>query len=260
MKERAIDSPTAIAPPGGHPHAGGPHIEIARRPKRVAILQSNYIPWKGYFDVINMVDEFILFDDMQYTRRDWRNRNKIKTKDGLQWLTIPVEVKGKYHQRIRDTVVSDTNWNVTHWRTIAHSYVRAPGFAEFREPLEELYRTTRERFLSLINYRFLTVLCALLSIPTRITWSSDYLITSGKTDRLVDLCKQAGAGEYLTGPAAGAYLDESLFAREGIRLIYMDYSKYLEYPQLYPPFEHGVSIVDLLLNVGREARRYLKSA
>jgi hypothetical protein len=244
--------------PARQPAPAGP--PPAPRPRRVAIVQSNYIPWKGYFDLIGLVDEFILFDDMQYTRRDWRNRNRIKTRAGLHWLTIPVEVKGKYHQRIRETVISEPGWNLAHWRTIVHNYARAPGFAEFRGPLEELYRNATEDHLSAINHHFLTGLCGMLGIATRITWSSDYRVGPGKTERLIDLCRQAGADEYLSGPSARGYLDEDLFACAGIRLRYMDYSGYAEYPQLHPPFEHGVSVLDLVLNVGRDARRYLKSA
>src|SRR5687767_6951143 len=96
--------------------------------KKIAILQSTYIPWKGYFDLINQVDEFVLYDDMQYTRRDWRNRNKIKTKKGPEWLTIPVEVKGKYFQKISETVISDETWPEKHWQTILHTYGRSPFF------------------------------------------------------------------------------------------------------------------------------------
>src|SRR5262245_47310638 len=107
--------------------------------KRVAIVQSNYIPWKGYFDLINSVDEFVLFDDVQYTRRDWRNRNKIKTPQGLLWLTIPVEVKGKFQQKIHDTRVSDLRWQTKHWQSIAQAYGKARYFAEYRECFENLY-------------------------------------------------------------------------------------------------------------------------
>src|SRR5438046_4323553 len=94
--------------------------------RKAAIVQSNYIPWKGYFDLIRRVDEFILYDDVQYTRRDWRNRNLIKTPQGLRWLTIPVEVKGKYYQSIRDTKIADPVWAASHWQTIVHNYGRAP--------------------------------------------------------------------------------------------------------------------------------------
>src|SRR5687767_6291071 len=130
--------------------------------KTVAIVQSNYIPWKGYFDLIDRADEFILLDDVQYTRRDWRNRNRIKTPRGLEWLTIPVEVKGKYHQSIKETVVSDPDWPRRHWSTISQHYARAPFFPLYRERLEELYLTTTERFLSDVNHRFLVALCDVL--------------------------------------------------------------------------------------------------
>src|SRR5574341_355883 len=107
--------------------------------KRVAIVQSNYIPWKGYFDMIASVDEFILYDDMQYTRRDWRNRNIIKTANGLLWLTIPVQVKGKYYQKVCETVISDQNWNQKHWNSITHNYARARYYREYKEVFEDLY-------------------------------------------------------------------------------------------------------------------------
>jgi hypothetical protein len=234
---------------------------LARRPgsKVAAIVQSNYIPWKGYFDLINLVDEFILLDDVQYTRRDWRNRNRIKTPTGPQWLTIPVDSKGRYFQTIRDTVVSDPDWAPRHWRSLQHNLAAAPHFKTYQPVLEELYGTLGERYLSLINYRFLTAICALLGIRTRITWSSDYAIQGRKTERLIDLCQRVGATAYLSGPAARAYIDENLFRQEGIELHYMDYTGYPEYPQLFPPFDHHVTIVDLLCNVGPEAPKYLKS-
>ena len=97
--------------------------------RRVAIVQSSYIPWKGYFDLIRAADEFILLDDVQFTKRDWRSRNRIKTKDGLHWLSIPVHTKGRYEQRILDATVSDPSWAVRHWQTIQGAYARAPHFA-----------------------------------------------------------------------------------------------------------------------------------
>jgi hypothetical protein len=227
--------------------------------KKVAILQSNYIPWKGYFDLINEVDEFILYDDMQYTRRDWRNRNQIKTAQGLCWLTIPVQVKGKYHQRIRDTQISEQGWEKKHWRSIEHHYARAPFFREYREIFEWLYLNNNSIYLSEVNHRFLRTICGLLGITTKISWSMDYTLVDGKTERLVDLCQQAGATEYISGPAARDYIDEKLFTRAGLRLSWMDYSGYAEYPQQFGSFEHKVSIIDLLFNAGPDATRYMKT-
>ena len=227
--------------------------------KTVAIVQSNYIPWKGYFDLINSVDEFILFDDMQYTRRDWRNRNRIKTPQGVAWLTVPVEVKGRYHQAINETVVSDPRWRDTHWRTLEHNYARARCFQEYRAAIEELYRGSEETYLSRINHSFLTRIAELLGISTTLTWSSDYGVVEGKTERLVDLCQKAGATDYVSGPSAREYIDPAVFDAANIRLHYMDYSGYREYDQLYPPFEHGVSILDMLFNLGPDAPSYMKS-
>lgn len=227
--------------------------------RKLAIVQSNYIPWKGYFDLINTVDHFILYDDMQYTRRDWRNRNKIKTPRGPMWLTIPVEVKGKYHQKICDTIVADPGWRHKHWQTIVHNYKRAPYFASYRELFAELYLGCETNRLSQVNYRFLKGICDLLGVQTRFSWSMEYDLRGDKTERLIDLCRRTGADEYLSGPAAGAYLDAARFAREGLRLSYMDYTGYPEYRQLYPPFAHAVSIVDLIFNQGPSSTRYLKS-
>jgi len=228
--------------------------------KRVAIVQSNYIPWKGYFDMINMVDEFVLYDDVQYTRRDWRNRNKIKTPRGVQWLTIPVNVKGRYHQKISETETADPEWRRRHWACISQSYAKAEFFAAFRELLEPLYvRETGERRLSLINHGFITAINRALGVTTVISWSSDYELEGDKTERLASVCRQAGATEYVSGPAARDYMDESVFSRAGIKLTWMDYSGYPEYRQLHPPFEHAVSVLDLIFNEGPNATRFMKS-
>ena len=127
--------------------------------KRVAILQSNYIPWKGYFDLIAAVDEFILYDDMQYTRRDWRNRNQIKTPQGLQWLTVPVRVKGKFLQKINETEIEGQDWAATHWKTLAQNYRRAPHFAEVARWLEPLYLERPPLLLSELNRKCLGAGC-----------------------------------------------------------------------------------------------------
>jgi hypothetical protein len=227
--------------------------------KKVAIVQSNYIPWKGYFDLVHMVDEFILFDDMQYTRRDWRNRNKIKTANGLSWLTIPVEVKGKYYQKINETVVNDPTWKQAHWQSIQHNYQKAKYFREYGGMLKDVYLNMNKILLSQINYQFIKAVCDILEIDTKISWSMDYHIVDGKTERLISLCQQAGASEYISGPAARGYIDEQMFEAAGIKLTYMDYSGYAEYTQLYPPFEHGVSIIDLILNEGPDAPKYMQS-
>ena len=226
--------------------------------KRAAVVQSSYIPWKGYFDLIASVDEFILYDDVQYTRRDWRNRNRIKTRHGLRWLTIPVHTKGRYHDAIDRIEVSDPDWPDRHWETIRQAYSGAPCFDVFRDELEDLYRKTRESLLTRVNERFVRAICRLLGISTPISRSDGHAASAGRTGRLVALCQRAGATHYVSGPSAKGYLEEGLFAEAGIEVSYVDYEGYREYPQLYPPFEHHVSIVDLLLNTGHEAPSFMK--
>jgi hypothetical protein len=230
--------------------------------KRVAILQSSYIPWKGYFDLIAGVDEFIVYDDVQYTKNDWRNRNRIKTQTGTAWLTIPVLFKGRFGQRISAAEIGDPRWAARHWKSLQTCYARADSFPALEPAIRDLYeRAAGEQFLSSVNQLFLCTLCNLLRVATRITRSSDYELSGGRTERLVHLCEQAGAAEYLTGPSARAYLEEEQFATRGIAVRWMSYAGYPEYRQLHaPPFVHEVSILDLLFNVGaEEAGRYMLS-
>ena len=228
--------------------------------KKVAILQSNYIPWKGYFDIIASVDEFILYDDMQYTRRDWRNRNRIMTPVGPQWLTIPVLVKGKYYQKICETKVVDHHWADAHWKALYMNYARAKCFRDFEDRIRGVYEACRgEEYLSKINARFLRELCDILNIKTTIPRSSDYHLAGGKTERLVGLVQEAGGDCYLSGPAAKDYIDVKCFQQAGIELEWMDYSGYPEYTQLSATFEHGVTILDLIFNEGFDAPQFLKA-
>ncbi len=228
--------------------------------KKVAVLQSNYIPWKGYFDLIASVDEFILFDDMQYTRRDWRNRNQIKTPQGLQWLTVPVLVKGKYTQTIRETRVDGHGWAHDHWRALEQNYRRAPHFAEVAHVFQPVYlELARLDFLSEINRLLLETICGQLGIATRITDCANYTLTGEKSERLVSLTQQAGADVYVSGPSARDYLDETAFSRRGLQVEWFDYSGYAPYPQLWEGFVHNVTVLDLLFNCGPQARQHLKA-
>lgn len=226
--------------------------------KRVAILQSNYIPWKGYFDIIGSVDEFVLYDDMQYTKNDWRNRNKIKTQNGLQWLTIPVKQES-LAQKINETVITQPNWNVQHWKSLAQNYAKAPYFKAYKEQFESLYMNATQTHISEINRHFIDAINAILGIKTVIRDSREFVLADGKSERLLALCQELGATTYLSGPAASDYLDESIFKEAGIHVEWMDYSGYKEYHQLFPPFEHGVSVLDLIFNEGENAKNFIKS-
>lgn len=226
--------------------------------KKVAVLQSCYIPWKGYFDIIRSVDEFILYDDAQYTKRDWRNRNLIQTPNGLQWLTIPVNVSGRFTQRIREVTVSDPTWAEKHWKALAQNYAKARCFSDYGPFIEKLYLSRHEALLSDINYAFICGICQLLEIGTKLSWSMDYGLPGERSERLASMCAQAGASVYISGPAARAYLDESAFARRGMEVRYVSYAGYREYKQLYAPFAHGVTILDLLFNEGVGASEFMR--
>jgi hypothetical protein len=224
----------------------------------IAISQSNYIPWKGYFDLIARVDEFLLLDEVQYTRRDWRNRNQIKTANGLLWLSVPVQTKGRYKQRIDETVVADPAWPRKHWAAITQAYRTSPYFASLRERWELAYRELEEvERLSDLNRRLIELACEDLGIMTPIKWSTEYPSADGATERLLALCLAAGATEYLSGPAAKSYLDVKRFEEKGVRVRWMDYAGYPEYPQLYGQFIHNVSVLDLLFNTGSRAFEFL---
>ena len=230
--------------------------------KKVAILQSNYIPWKGYFDIINSVDEFIIYDTMQYTKNDWRNRNQIKTAVGIQWLSIPVKIGGRIsqNQTINQTQIADSGWSKKHWNAIKMNYAKSQYFKHYQTIFESLYaECSTESLLSLINYKFIIEINAILGIQTKISWDTDYGLIEGKTQRLVDLCQKVGADEYISGPAAKSYIQEDLFNQANIKLTWFDYSDYKEYTQLYPPFVHNVSAIDLIFNEGENAKMYLKS-
>jgi hypothetical protein len=226
--------------------------------KTLAIIQSCYIPWKGYFDLINAADEFVLYDDVQYTTNDWRNRNRIKTPQGTQWLTIPIA--RRLGQRIDEARVADPRWAAKHWRTLTQNYARAEWFGRYRALFEPIYEElASEPLLSRINRRLLDAVCEELGITTPLRWSSEYEAAGEGSARVLALCLEVGATRYLSGPRGRDYIDEAAFADAGVEIEYVDYDGYHEYPQLHPPFDHHVTVLDLLFNVGPEAGRYLKT-
>ncbi|MDA8777451.1 WbqC family protein [Pontimonas sp.] len=217
--------------------------------KKVAISQSNYIPWIGYFDLLGSVDTFVIYDDVQFTRRDWRNRNRIKTPQGPRWLTIPIESKGNYFSKISDMQVSDSNWAEKHWKTLEHNYAKAPRFAEVQEWLKGAYETVSSRNLSAINQHFLERILEKLGISTEILLSSSFQLPEDRNERLLTICKYVGATEYVSGPAAKSYLNEDVFDSARIRVNWFEYANYPEYQQLWGDFEPNLSIVDFIFNV-----------
>ena len=226
--------------------------------KKVAILQSNYIPWKGYFDMINMVDEFIFLDNVQYTKNDWRNRNVIKTPNGKRWLTIPC---GKDENRlICDVVLKDKSWQKRHWNMIEQNYHKSKYWKQYKTFFEDFYLKKEWNNLSDLNqFLIMNISQNILGINTIFRDSREFDLQYSKAERVLELLKKTKANYYLSGPAAKAYLNEDVFKMENIQLEWMDYSGYPEYFQLYPPFEHKVSIIDLIFNEGPNIKKFMKS-
>jgi hypothetical protein len=222
---------------------------------KIGTIQSNFLPWRGYFDFIREVDLFIIHDDVQYTKGDWRNRNKIKTPRGVQWITVPVHYR-QSSQLIEDTEIDNSRpWARDMLNRIRVSYQKAPCFEPYFSGLSDLLFEPA-RTISELNFRLIQWVCANLEIRTPLTFSRDYHPHGAKTERLIGILEQVGATTYLSGPSAKAYLEPELFERAGIRLEYKVY-EYPEYEQLYPPFEPAVSVIDLLFMVGKEAKAYL---
>lgn len=222
---------------------------------KAAIIQSNYMPWKGYFDIIHEVDVFVFLEDVQYTKFDWRNRNKIKTFFGTRWITVPVI--GGIHQKIFEVRINNAiNWAEKQKRQIEASYSRAPYFESYSN---DLLKILAKKFdtLSELNIYLIKTTAKLLDLETRFLISTDIPSFGQKEFKLIDLCKKIGADSYLSGPAAKGYITEDNFSKSNIALHYHDYSGYPEYPQLWGDFIHNVSIIDVLFNCGEQSSYYI---
>lgn len=224
--------------------------------KKLVVLQSNYIPWKGYFDLIHDADEFIFYDDLQFTKNDWRNRNKIKTAQGTRWISIPVGTSA--NRLICDVVLEDPQWQRSHWDSLLQQYKKTPYFKLYRSLFEEIYLNKQWTNLSELNqYLIKKISRDVLQIKTQFKDSREFKLAGQKLERLLDLITQSKATQYISGPAAKEYIEPQKFEAIGVELVWKDYSNYPEYPQEHPPFEHGVSILDLIFNVGPDAPWYI---
>ena len=223
---------------------------------RVAIIQPNYLPWKGYFDIIHRVDTFVLFDDVQYTTRDWRNRNRIKLPNGqLKWLSVPV--LGGRDQLIREARIDlEQDWAESHVGLIRHAYKEAPHFDRYSGELEATLRAGYELLVDL-DEALVRLVCGWVGIETRMVGSTPLEAEGTKDDRLLDLLRKLDATEYVSGPAARAYIDPGKFEASGIALVFYEYPEYPAYDQPGGPFEHGVSAIDLVFRTGPSAPRYI---
>ena len=226
---------------------------------KIAILQPNYIPWKGYFDLIAYVDHFVILDDVQFTKRDWRNRNLIKTSQGTQWITVPVISKGKYDQKINEVLIDGNSWRQEHLNSFKANYSRAKYFEQIYQLLEPIYLNESIAFLSNFNLLLIETICVFLNIETKISLSSDLDLTKiNKNESLIEICNYFEARTYVSGPAARNYLDITQFKAIGLDVEWFDYDGYNIYEQLWGEFEHKVSILDLLFNCGANSSSFLR--
>ncbi len=224
---------------------------------RVAAIQSSFIPWRGYFDFIANVDLFVFLDDVQYTVRDWRSRNKIKTQRGVEWLTVPV-IHDHRSQLVTETrICHDVSWEKKHRGAWSANYRAAQYFGEVMQLLGNLEKT-QDSTISELNIRLTRKICDYLEIKTPMILSSDLSLRGIKTERLIDLLKKLNATTYLSGPSADAYLDKNLFRQNGFRLEYKSYD-YAPYPQLWGDFIGDVTVLDLIANCGPQAKDYIRS-
>ena len=224
--------------------------------KKVAVLQSNYIPWKGYFDIIHDVDEFIFYDEVQFTKNDWRNRNRISTPSGIQWLTIPTT--GSITQTIDEVETAGSQWQRKHYNSLVTYYSKAPYFSKYKEFLEDFYLGKTWSNLSQLNrYLIIHISRDFLGIKTLFTSSREYDSQGSGHEKLLSLLISAGADYYVSGPAAKSYIRAEDYKNAGIELHWKDYSSYPEYRQLNEPFCHNVTILDLLFNTGDSAGDFI---
>jgi|Deesub1362A_J573_1020465.scaffolds.fasta_scaffold00522_19 hypothetical protein len=219
---------------------------------RVVILQPGYLPWLGFFDLMYKADFFVIFNDVQYTVRDWRNRNRIKTPNGVIWLTVPVESRGAREKLIKDVEIDNTQkWQERHLKSLESFYKRAKYFDEVMALIADLFKKTY-RFLIDVDMDFIMKVRDYLSIDTKILFSSEIPSRGKKDEKLLSICKFLNSTCYLSGNTAKNYLRESIFAAEGIKVEWHDY-QHPYYNQLWQKeqgFISHLSIIDLLFNHG----------
>jgi len=223
---------------------------------RIAILQPGYLPWLGFFDQLRRSDCFVIYDDVQYTRRDWRSRNRIKTRTGPQWLTVPIVNRGRFLQLINEAEIDyGQDWVHKHLGAVRSNYARAPFFEEYFPELTSILEARPQRLVEL-DLDIIRFCAKWLEIETPILLASQLMVDGTSSDRLLNICNRLGALYYLTGDAARGYLDESLFAEAGITVEYHNY-RHPQYKQLHGPFVPYLSIIDLLFNHGPDSLRIL---
>jgi hypothetical protein len=215
----------------------------------LSVHQPHYLPWMGYFDKIRRSDAFVFLDNVQYKKREFQNRNKIRTREGWIWLTVPVITKDRYLQKISDVAVDpDASWQEAHWKSIEHNYVRARHFTEYRDLFAAAYGRRWEK-LQDVNIHLTEMVLKIFNVSTPVYRESSLDVHTTSTQRIVDICRKLNADTYLSGTGGKDYMDEQLFADNGITLLYQDF-KHPQYTQAFDGFEPYMAMIDYLFNCG----------
>ena len=220
--------------------------------RTLVVLQPGYLPWLGFFDQMRRADIFVFYDDVQYDKNGWRNRNRIKSPAGPHWLTVPVRV-GSLSQRISETEVDNRQpWARKHLGTVRQFYSKAPHLKRYLPELEELLAGRRWELLAELDEAVVKLMCRWLGLERPTLRSSELGVEGQRSERLLKLCLRLGARRYLSGSAAQSYLDVEMFARHGVEVVWQDYSHPV-YPQQHGDFVPFLSALDLLLNCGDDS-------
>ena len=221
----------------------------------VSIHQPQYLPWLGYFDKIDQADIFVLLDDVQYKKNEWQNRNKIRTSQGWQWITVPVQYTfGEKINQIKTN--NNTDWRENHYKSLVTNYNKASHFKNYEPFFKETYAADRE-YLVDINVHFIEYFTRTLGIKTKLIKSSQVKVEGQKTERLINICKNFRADAYISGAGAREYLDLDRFKKENIEVIFQNF-KHPAYKQVYNNFEPFMSVVDLLFNCGDKSLEIIR--
>lgn len=218
----------------------------------VAIHQPNYLPWLGYFHKMMNCDKFVFLDNVPFTKNGLQNRNRIKTANGVSWLTIPVLQRGKFGQLTQDVQINNSvDWRRKNWNAVCLNYRKAPSFRQYSDFLQGIYE---KEWLNLtdLNLALLKFISEKLEIDIPVYLASQLGCKGEGTDLLVDICRKLSAGAYLSGPSGKRYIREEAFSDYGIQVRYHEFSHPV-YEQLYGEFMPNLSIIDLLLNQGKKS-------
>lgn len=228
---------------------------------KLAAIQSSFIPWRGYFNLIRTVDKFIFYENTQYTRRDWRNRNKIKTSNGVAWITVPIQSKGNYETKLCDIKLSETPWRKKQLSLIQHAYKKTPFFDDIYPIISEVIEDNSVNGLSDLNIALIKNICRYLGFKTEFIIDTDLIdqtfINLSKTEKLLYFCQVTNSKQYFTGPSAANYMETSILTNAKVDVIFFEYQQAKFYDQLWGKFEKDLSILDLLFNLGDDTPDFL---